>query len=54
MTYEDAYLVRVSVDILVKPQARLFYNIYAALTIVVYSITINYPGMTMLQVRYIL
>ena len=51
-TFKGAQHPRESADISVKPQARLCYNIYVTLSIVVYSIDRNYPGITTLKVRY--
>ena len=47
-TPKGAQRPRESADISVKPRARLCYNIYVTLSIVVYSAARNYPGITML------
>ena len=51
-TFKGAQHPRESTDISVKLQARPCYNIYVTLSIVVYSINGNYPGITTLKVRY--
>ena len=48
MTPEDVQHPKESADISVKPQAHSCYNIYVALSIVVYSAACDYPGITML------
>ena len=50
MTPKGVQCPRESVDISVKPPAHPCYNIYVTLSIVMYSIIRNHPGITMLQV----
>ena len=47
-TPEGTHHPRKCADISVKPQAHPCYNIYVTLSIVVYSIARNYPGITTL------
>ena len=52
MTPNSMQCPRESIDMAVKLQGHLCYNIYVTLSVVVYSIASNYLGITMLHVRY--
>lgn len=49
--FPRAQRLKKSLDMSVKPQACLCYDIYVALSIVAYSMAHNYHSITMLQVK---